>query len=619
MRHPPAAEAAVLRSVRCAQQAGYRHGNRNGCLRGTRTAILDEIELWIRDFYDPRAVYWLNGLAGTGKSTIAQTIAERTFADGRLGASFFCSRDFEDRSNLQLIFPTLAVQLARRYTEFRSTFIRLVQSDPEIVRESLYNQMKNLIAQPLAKSSISTVIVIDALDECKDEEPASAILSVLGQFVANVPNIKFFITGRPESRIREGFRLPLLVGATDLFILHEVEPGQVGNDIRLFFKNSFSELKRYRRELGDWPSEEQVNLLCERAAGLFVYAVATFRFIDEKNNSPKKQLDRLLQSQKGSILEGKTKFKANAMLDSLYTSILKEAFSGDDAENEPRIRSVLGAVVLTANPLSPSAIAALLGFELDEVLPLLSSLHSLLILQDDTDQPVRPFHKSFPDFIVDPTRCVDPRFRVYPPDQHAELLFSCLDTMNRELKQNICKLPDGVINSEVIDLRERTSEHIGQALKYACRSWYKHLVGAIPARITPVLRRFLKEKFLFWLEVLSILGTVKEAVYALEATTRCEWIEVCCIPSLVCFKNSPGLEPGTIDPRPCQRLLTIHNHILRGHHPVCTAYISFGAPPIPPNLDHTQAIRRIHPSLVKGRARATVLVGPNCIHPVQED
>ena len=536
MRLPPAAEAAALNSVQCAKKAGYRHGNRNGCLRGTRAAILDEIELWIRDFDKP-PVYWLNGLAGTGKSTIAQTIAERTFADGRLGASFFCSRDFEDRRNLESIFPTLAVQLARRYTEFRSTFIRLVQSDPEIVHESLYNQMKNLIVEPLVESSISTVIVIDALDECKDEEPASAILSVLGQFVAEVPNVKFFITGRPESRIREGFRLPLLVEATDVFVLHEVEPGQVSNDIRLFFRHSFSELKRHRRGLGDWPTEEQVNLLCERAAGLFVYAVATFRFIDERNNSPKKQLDRLLQSQNSSILEGKTKFKANAMLDSLYTSILKEAFGSDDAENDPRIRSVIGAVVLAANPLSPSSIAALLGFELEEVLPLLSSLHSLLILQDDTDRPVRPFHKSFPDFIVDPTRCTDPRFRVCPPDQHAELLFSCLETMNRGLKQNICKLPDWVVNSEVIDLKERTNEHISQALEYACRSWYKHILGPIQARITPILHRFLKEKFLFWLEVLSVLGAAKEAVHALEATEKCEWEEVRRIPSLIHFKN----------------------------------------------------------------------------------
>ena len=113
--------------------------------------------------------------------------------------------------------------------------------------------------------------------------------------------------------------------------------------------------------------------------------------------------------------------------------------------------------------------------------------------------------------------------------------------MNQELRQNICKLPDGVVNSEVIDLRERANEHIGQALEYACRSWYKHLVGAIPARITPILRQFLEEKFLFWLEVLSVLGAANEAVHALEATAKCECVEVCCIPSLVHFKNSLGL------------------------------------------------------------------------------
>ena len=71
----------------------------------------------------------MNGLAGTGKSTIAQTIAERAFADGELGASFFCSRDFGDRSNLQLIFPTIAVQLARKFTKIRSILVPLVQSE----------------------------------------------------------------------------------------------------------------------------------------------------------------------------------------------------------------------------------------------------------------------------------------------------------------------------------------------------------------------------------------------------------------------------------------------------------------------------------------------------------
>ncbi|KAF9646206.1 hypothetical protein BDM02DRAFT_3067586, partial [Thelephora ganbajun] len=111
-----------------------------GCLKGTRGAVLDEIEVWARDFDKP-PVYWLNGLAGTGKSTIAQTIAERTFANGQLGASF-CSRDFLDRRNLKLIFPTIAIQLARNCADFRSVFVPLVQSDPEVAHESLYNQMK---------------------------------------------------------------------------------------------------------------------------------------------------------------------------------------------------------------------------------------------------------------------------------------------------------------------------------------------------------------------------------------------------------------------------------------------------------------------------------------------
>ena len=497
---------------------------------------MDEIELWTRDFDKP-PVYWLNGLAGTGKSTIAQTIAERTFADGRLGASFFCSRDFDDRRSLQTIFPTLAIQLARKYPQFRSIFIQLVQSDPQIIRESLHGQMKKLIIQPLVESAVSTVIVIDALDECKDKEPASAILSVLGQFVAEVPTVKFFITGRPESRIREGFRLPSLVESTDVFVLHKVESGQVENDIRLFFTHSFSELKRYRRGLGDWPTEDQVDVLCSRTGGLFVHAVATVRFIDHRSSSPKKQLDRLLQSQGRGTFEGKTEFKDNQTLDSLYTSILQEAFGGDGPEYDLRVRSILGAVVLAANPLSPSAIATLLGFEAEEVYPILSLVQSLLILQEDIDEPVRPFHKSFPDFLVDPARCTNQRFRVSPPDQHVELLGGCLGAMNRELERNICKLPDGVVNSEVIDLKERTEKHIGQALKYACKSWHKHLVGTIPADVAPVLDEFLEKKFLFWLEVLSILGVAREAVDALEATTRCELPDVRRILSPGCFRG----------------------------------------------------------------------------------
>ena len=210
----------LLDRMRRSTDASYLCGSRQGCLKGTRKEVLWEIECWLNGKQNQR-VFWLNGLAGTGKSTIAQTFAETSFADGKLGASFFCSRDFEDRSNLKMIFPTLAFQLAYRYPLFRKQLLQVLRAHRDVGQESLCSQMEKLIVGPLKATQISTLIIIDALDECKDEEPASAILSILSRYMVKIPNVKFFITGRPETRIRAGFRLRLLVPITEVLKLHE--------------------------------------------------------------------------------------------------------------------------------------------------------------------------------------------------------------------------------------------------------------------------------------------------------------------------------------------------------------------------------------------------------------
>ena len=350
---------------------------------------------------------------------------------GLLGASFFCSRDFEDRSNLQLIFPTIAVQLARTYPQIRSSFIPLVRADPGVINESLDGQVNKLIVQPLKELRISTVIVIDALDECRDEEPESAILSVLAQFVAEIPYVKFFITGRPAPHIREGFGLPSLTEVTKRFILHEVNPGEVNSDIRLFFGYHFSRIKRQYHVQDDWPTGYQLDQLCARATGLFVFAMATVKFIGQKNTNPRERLGHLLQSLE-TASEGGTEFKLGSTLDSLYMVILQEAF-GNNLEEDPKFQSVLGTVILATNPLSPITIATLLHLEIEDVYPRLSSMHPVLALQDDIYHPIQPFHKSFSDFIVDPNRCTNPRFCIQPPDQHTELVICCLELMNQGL------------------------------------------------------------------------------------------------------------------------------------------------------------------------------------------
>ena len=511
---------SILNGCRRAHGAGYRHGNRNGCLRGTRETVLAEIEQWTEDF-DKSPVFWLNGLAGTGKSTIAQTTAERLFADGRLGASFFCSRGVEDRSNLHLIFPTLAFQLAQKYPDFRSSLIPLLQSDPDVVHESLQDQIQKFLIEPLRSADISTVIVIDALDECNDEDPESAILLVVGQSVSEIAGVKFFITGRPEVHITTGFRGPLLKGLTDVFILHDVKPCIINNDIRRFFNHELSGLARRCGGIDRWPTNEQLDELCRRAAGLFVYAVATVNFLEHKFKRPSDQLDVLMKSPESTTNEGKAKLKTYASLDSLYTSIFQAAFLGNDADDDATVRSILSAVVLASNPLSPSAIATLMGLDEYCVQHLLESIQSLLIFPEDPSHPVQPFHKSFPDFITDPTRCTDPRFYI-PPEYHASLAIRCLEHMRSLLEKNMCSIPDYALNSEVDDLLRRIEEGgVRGAMEYSCRSWYKHLVVTncpSPATLS-ALRNFLENKFLFWLEVLSAIGAVGGGAHALITTT----------------------------------------------------------------------------------------------------
>jgi len=487
--------------------------------------VLNKIETWANDS-EQSPVFWLNGLAGTGKSTIAQTVSERIFADGQLGASFFCSRDFEDRSDLRFIFPTLAFQLAHKFPKFRSVLVLLLRSNPDVAHESPHRQMEKLIVEPLRAAGVSTVIVIDALDECKDEEPSSVILSVLGRLAGRIPKVKFFITGRPEPRITTGFRLPILVNSTEVFVLHEVDPPLINSDIRLFLEHELSELAR-RRELGSWPSDDHIDLLCSRAAGLFVYAVATVKFLDSDVHSPKHRLDVIVKLPGCTAPEGQTRFNLKTTLDSLYTSILQTAFSGKEPEVYPKVRSTIGAVVLLVNPLPPSGIAELVGLGSEEVVLFLRLIQSLLSLDGD-NQPVKPFHKSFPDFITDPSRCTDTRFYTLPKKLHLKLAVNCLRMMNDGLEKNLLSLPDYALNSEVLDLETKINDRISIALRYACRSWHNHLTET-NGDVTDVvsdLRIFLEKKFLAWLEVVSAIGATGGAVVALERLMP--WLQEVC-------------------------------------------------------------------------------------------
>ncbi|KAJ6454971.1 hypothetical protein C8R45DRAFT_597186 [Mycena sanguinolenta] len=82
-----------------------------GCLKGTRVELLADLQAWSRDPNSPK-IFWLDGMAGTGKSAIARSFSHLLQKHNQLGGSFFCLRGDANRSNPKHIIPTLAVQFA---------------------------------------------------------------------------------------------------------------------------------------------------------------------------------------------------------------------------------------------------------------------------------------------------------------------------------------------------------------------------------------------------------------------------------------------------------------------------------------------------------------------------
>ncbi|KAK2923235.1 P-loop containing nucleoside triphosphate hydrolase [Fusarium oxysporum f. sp. vasinfectum] len=157
-------------------------------------------------------IFWLNGMAGTGKSTISRTVARSRPKQGDHRASFFFKRGETDRGNLTKFVPTVARQLAWS-TPGVATFIKnAVEADPAIANKAIREQFEKLVQEPLSKVAVaslsrqSVVLIVDALDECEKEPNVSILLELFSTLgFAGSLCIRVLITSRPELLVRLGF------------------------------------------------------------------------------------------------------------------------------------------------------------------------------------------------------------------------------------------------------------------------------------------------------------------------------------------------------------------------------------------------------------------------------
>ncbi|KAM0281217.1 hypothetical protein ACHAQH_003648 [Verticillium albo-atrum] len=425
--------------------------------------------------------------AGTGKSTIARTVADAFASEKRLVAGYFFKRGEQGRNDTSRLFPTIAMQLFEKIPFLEAQFDKL-----------LWLPLEDLA--PFGTDPLPQLIIIDALDECQCPEHLSRILTLFSKLRnSTAARLRVLFTSRSAPEIFSAFEPLLKSKDVRRLRIHQEFSQDTKLDIRVFLTTRFADIKTKRKvQQNPWPAAEDLDRLVQLATTpepLFIYAATLCRFVydEHRPRNPNNQLKLWLKQYDGN----------KSQLHQIYDPILGQVFHGmDEAEHKQQLL-FLGALALLATPLSAESLVCLLSIDIDDVNWWLQELHGVLEIPDEPHRPIRLLHRSFSDFLLRPEDSEASKYRIDAEETHAMLAAKCIERMETGLKRDICGLqkPDtsiDEINKQDIEI------HIPIDLQYACLYWVHHLQRS-KQTMKGQVSKFLNEHFLHWLEVLSLL------------------------------------------------------------------------------------------------------------------
>ena len=481
--------------------------NRTPCFKNTRHNVINDIMEWIADD-KAKKVLWVYGLAGSGKSTLSTTIAQKMRELQRLGAFFFFNRDIPQRNYATLI-RTLAYRLATFDARIGALISRIVAKNENIAEMPLEFQFSNLLSASALESvewpGGPIVLIIDALDECGSEADRKILLRVLSKGFSDLPSfIRVIVVSRPEQDIQR--ELGSLSGLRPYAL--DIDSVTNKDDISQFIRHRLEEIRVADGYLGDhWPGDDKISSLVSGAGGLFIWASTACLYIED--GYPNRRLSELVNKQPDSNSSGPF-----AQLDSLYKTGLQSAGFWNDRLLRSDCCNILGVILCARVPLSCSVIDALLALPQDT--PSLKSVSRLrCVLHVSETEQIR-IHPSFHDYLSE--RCSDQPWSIDLECHNKELALRCINLLDKELRENICDMTLPYLS------RKKT---LSEAICYACKFWIEHicLVSDVTDDILERMYDFLDKHLLHWMEALAILKSHDHTIRSIPNVLN--WLWVC--------------------------------------------------------------------------------------------
>jgi hypothetical protein len=515
------------------------------CLPGTRQQLLNEIIEWAHSPAEHTQIFWLSGAAGTGKSSIANSIAQQFYSLGRLGASFRFDRDVAQPETPGQLFGNLCHQLALFDDQLRTAVLSAIHHGCGGAM-ALRMQARTLLVETAQSAEIvgPVLIVIDALDESgvdgHQPEPnrQTLVRAIVKELPALPPSIKVLITSRDEGIISQLMRSCPSCLRRSIDIAPDTE-----EDILQYIQHRMGQICSFLPDLSDnWPGAAKEAELAHYADGLFIWASVACKFLQTGGGDPDILLDDLLTSPHERVT-------AEAKLDHLFLDVLQHSLPVPEGIQKNNWHYIVGSIVALKTPLTYRDLNSLLGLsdksqtqtmslldgslvKLKTSFYIISSLRPILRIDPDLKNVVRLLHKSVFDFL---TCRANKSFRIDLQMQNAILAMQCLSLMNQNLRYDICGIVNrSLLNSEIDGLPGLIHDCIPEALRYACHFFAYHLndVAGPPLTLMEELHKFVTQKLMHWVETMSLLYPLHEAEICLQILS--DYLKVSCTNITVC-------------------------------------------------------------------------------------
>ncbi|KAI8710889.1 NACHT domain-containing protein [Fusarium sp. LHS14.1] len=471
---------------------------KGGLLRDSYRWILDndEFRRW-RD--DPQSqLLWIKGDPGKGKTMLLCGIIDELEKErGNHLSYFFCQATEARLSNATAVLRGLIYLLVAQ----QPSLISHVREKHDHAGRQLFEDgnaweaLSKILAAMLNDPILDdAILVVDALDECETSRDR------LLDFIIKPSRVKWIVSSRNwqhiEEKLGQNHRLELELNqdsiskAVDTYIGYKVE--------------KLADLKNY----DDETRGAVKNRLTSKADGTFLWVALVCQ--------------ELQSTDIWDVLDVIEKIPSG--LEALYDRMIQH-IQNLGCRNPEMCRHVLSTAAVAYRPLRLEELGRLSGLpssiqaSTDHVSKITSMCGSFLTIRDNV---VYIIHQSAKDFLFS---CPF----IFPSGithQHHAIFLRSLESLSETLERDVYEL--GVPGFPIDQVSPPDPDPLA-SIRYPCVFWVDHLHGSDSTKVNNALRDngsvhgFIQEKYLYWLECLSLLRSMSEgvnAVHQLEALVR---------------------------------------------------------------------------------------------------